>query len=238
MSRMPIVPLAPGVYRIPTLGDFINSFVFVGDDGAITLVDCGTKRAPKAITRGLDAIGASLRDVTQIVLTHAHNDHAGGAASMVAAADTDGVLVHSADAEYIRAGEGSPRDTSLRLGAVFARLPGGGFAPTAVSEELSDGSIIDIAGGVRVLHTPGHSPGHISLLHEPTRVLITGDAIWNMRARMSWPVAAFCTSFKQTKQTAHVLGEVEYDIAAFTHGPEIRSGARQAVRGFLARTQR
>lgn len=235
---MPIVALAPGVYRIPTLGDFINSFAFIGDDGSITLIDCGTKRAPKTLIKALDAIGATPRDVTRIVLTHAHNDHAGGAAAMVGRSNVEGVAVHSADAEYIRGGTTSPRDKSVRLGAIFARLPGGGFAPVPVSEELSDGSVLDIAGGVRVLHTPGHSPGHISLLHEPTRVLITGDAIWNMRARMSWPVAAFCASFTQTQQTAHILGEVEYDVAAFTHGPEIRSGARRAVRGFLARSQR
>ena len=56
-----------------------------------------------------------------------------------------------------------------------------------------------------------------------------------MRSRMSWPVAAFCTSAKQNQVSAHVLGEADYSIAAFTHGPEIRSNAREAVRGFLAR---
>ena len=235
MTKAPVIPLAPGVYRIPTLGDFINSFAFLGDDGSVTLVDCGLKRAPKAIVAGLRAIGRHPSDVTRIVLTHAHNDHAGGAAHMVEATGVDGVTVHSEDAGYIRAGTPSPRDTTTRLGAVFARLPGGGFVATPVSTELADGDVLDVAGGVRVLHTPGHSPGHVSLLHEPTAVLITGDAIWNMRSRMSWPVAAFCTSYRQNQQTAHVLGEVDYQVAAFTHGPEISTGAREAVRGFLAR---
>ena len=55
-----------------------------------------------------------------------------------------------------------------------------GSVATPVDEVLVDGQLLDVAGGLRVLHTPGHSPGHISLLHEPTGVLITGDAIWNM----------------------------------------------------------
>jgi hypothetical protein len=45
----------------------------------------------------------------------------------------------------------------------------------------------------------------------------------------------FCTDHAMSKETAEVLGEVEYDVAAFTHGPEIREGAREAVRGFLRR---
>jgi glyoxylase-like metal-dependent hydrolase (beta-lactamase superfamily II) len=226
------------VYRIPTLGDFINSFAFVDDDESVTLVDCGVKRAPAKIVSALEAIGKTPSDVTRIVLTHAHNDHAGGAAQMVQRSSVDGVMVHADDAAFIASGVGAPRDESVRFGAMFSRMPGGGFAPADVNEHLRDGSIIDVAGGIRVVHTPGHTPGHISLLHEPTSVLITGDAIWNMRSRMSWPIAAFCTSAALNQQTAHALGELDYSIAAFTHGPQISIDARDAVRGFLARPSR
>ena len=233
MGRAPIIPLAPGVYRIPTLGDFINSFAFVDDDESVTLVDCGVKRAPAKIVSALATIGRTPADVNRIVLTHAHSDHAGGAAQMVQRSNVDGVMVHADDAEFISTGTGAPRDASVRLGAMFSRVPGGGFAPVDVNEHLHDGAMIDVAGGIRVLHTPGHTPGHISLLHEPTGVMITGDAIWNMRSRLTWPIAAFCTSAALTRQTAHVLGEVDYSIAAFTHGPQISDNAREAVRGFL-----
>jgi len=233
MGRAPIIPLAPGVYRIPTLGDFINSFAFVDDDESVTLVDCGVKRAPAKIVSALEAIGKTPADVTRIVLTHAHNDHAGGAAQMVQRSSVDGVMVHADDAEFISSGIGAPRDESVRFGAMFSRMPGGGFAPVDVNEHLHDGFIIDVAGGIRVVHTPGHTPGHISLLHEPTSVLITGDAIWNMRSRMSWPIAAFCTSAALNQKTAYVLGELDYSVAAFTHGPQISIDAREAVRGFL-----
>ena len=50
---------------------------------------------------------------------------------------------------------------------------------------------------------------------------------------MTWPIKALCTDFAMTKQTAHVLGEVDYDVVAFTHGPEIRDNARRTVQGFL-----
>ena len=79
----PAVVLAPGVVRIPTLGDFINSFAFTDSDGSVTLVDCGLKRAPARIVAGLAHIGKHPYDVTRIILTHAHPDHAGGARAML-----------------------------------------------------------------------------------------------------------------------------------------------------------
>jgi hypothetical protein len=51
---------------------------------------------------------------------------------------------------------------------------------------------------------------------------------------MGWGVKAFCQDVKLNQQTAHVLGELEYDVAAFTHGPHITDRARERVRGFLA----
>jgi glyoxylase-like metal-dependent hydrolase (beta-lactamase superfamily II) len=102
-----------------------------------------------------------------------------------------------------------------------------------VDHELVDGEVLPVGGGLRVVHTPGHSPGHVSLLHEPSGVLITGDAIWNV-LRLRWPVKAFCTDVAMTQRTASVLGDLEYSTAAFTHGPQVTDRARERVRGFLA----
>ena len=98
---------------------------------------------------------------------------------------------------------------------------------------MADGELLD-GSALRVHHTPGHTPGHCSLVHEPSGTLITGDAIWNMRSRRTWPVLAFCTNAALTEQTATLLGDLEHTTAAFTHGPEIRGTGRAAIREFLA----
>ncbi|MFZ4486401.1 MAG: MBL fold metallo-hydrolase [Candidatus Nanopelagicales bacterium] len=229
----PAVTLAPGVVRIPTLGDFINSFAFTDSDGSVTLVDCGLKRAPARIVAGLADIGKHPGDVTRIILTHAHPDHAGGAGAMLGATGVAGVDAHESDAEYLRKGSAPPRDTSTTSGRIFERLPTSGFGPIPVASELKDGDVIPVAGGIRVVHTPGHTPGHVSLLHESSGVLVTGDSIFNIASRRTWPLAAFCTSFAQSKATAAILADLEYGIAAFTHGPEIRDHARERIRQFL-----
>jgi glyoxylase-like metal-dependent hydrolase (beta-lactamase superfamily II) len=234
----PAIAIGPSIYRIPTLGDFINSFALVDSDGQVTLVDCGLKRAPGRIVRGLASIGKHPRDVTRILLTHAHNDHAGGAAEFAAKSGADSVMAHTADAGYLRSGSMPPRDATTGIGRLIRRLPTGGFSPVHAVTELQDRQLLDLAGGVQVIHTPGHTPGHVSLLHPDSEVLITGDAIFNMRARMTWPFAAFCTSFEQTRRTARILADLEYSTAAFTHGPEVRGTGRAAIQDFLRRKHR
>jgi glyoxylase-like metal-dependent hydrolase (beta-lactamase superfamily II) len=224
------VQLAPGVWRIPTApADLVNSFAFVDDDGQVTLVDAGTKGAPRRIVAGLEHMGSSPSEVTRIIATHAHPDHVGGLNSLHGRTGAR-VAVHERDAAYVREGKGPVLDATSLSGRLFRRNRGA--TPTQVDEELTDGQVVEVGGGLRVLHTPGHTPGHISLLHEPSGVLITADSIWNVRG-MRLPFKALCTDFVMTKQTAHVLGEVDYAVAAFTHGPEIHENAREAIRGFL-----
>jgi glyoxylase-like metal-dependent hydrolase (beta-lactamase superfamily II) len=234
MPGPPAVLIAPGVWRIPTAPRaLVNSFAFAEDDGRVTLVDCGTKGAPGKIVTALEFIGAAPSDVTRIVLTHAHPDHAGGVEAVRAASGAP-VAVHADDAPFARTGTPPPRDPAFRLARLLARVPGGDFPAVEVAEELADGQVLDVAGGLRVVHTPGHTPGHVSLLHERSRVLVTGDALFNWRG-IGWSIRFLCTDFRLSQQTAHVLGELDYAVAAFTHGPEIRDDSREQVRGFLRR---
>jgi len=233
MAKDPAVLLAPGVWRIPLLGDLVNGFIFRDADDQVTLLDMGLGSSGRKVMAALSWIGSGPADVTRILLTHAHADHAGGAA-YVAERTGLGFGVHADDAEAVRTGTPPPGGSGL--GRLLARLPGTGFKPAPVSDELTDGQVLPVAGGLRVVHTPGHSPGHASYLHEGSGVLVTGDALFNVR-RVRWPVRAFCTDFAMTKQTAHVLAELDYDVAAFTHGPELREHAREDIRAFLARSR-
>jgi glyoxylase-like metal-dependent hydrolase (beta-lactamase superfamily II) len=236
MSAAPAIELVPGIFRIPTIGrSAVNSYAFVEADGSVTLVDCGIAKAPPRIVAGLAAIGKRPADVNRIVLTHAHGDHIGGA-SVFAQSSGAAVFIHADDVPFAREGVKPPADTSFLSGRLMNRLPGGNFSPVADARPFADGDVLDVAGGLRVLHTPGHSPGHVSLLHEPSGVLITGDALFNVFG-VRLPLPALCTNFRLTQQTAHVLGEVEYNLAAFTHGPEIRDGARTRIRRYLASRQ-
>src|SRR3954465_8452553 len=191
MAKDLVVPLVPGVWRIPLVRDFVNGFILRDDDGQVTLVDMGGKRSGPKVIAALGTIGSAPSDVTRLVLTHAHPDHAGGAAH-VARETGRSFTIHQSDAAYATEGTSPPPDRSFLLRRLFDRLsrPGKDFEPLTVEREMVDGEVLPIAGGVRVVHTPGHSPGHVSLLHETSRTLITGDAIFNVRG-LRWPIRSF-----------------------------------------------
>jgi glyoxylase-like metal-dependent hydrolase (beta-lactamase superfamily II) len=233
---MAAVELAKGIWRIPTVPfDLVNSFLLADDDGSLTLVDAGLKRAEKKVLAALAALGKAPQDVQRIVLTHAHPDHAGGLAGAKRATGAT-VLAHDRDAVYLQSGKPPHLDRSRLSGRVMTRMRGT-FGKVDVGETFQDGELLPIGGGLRVVHTPGHSPGHVSLLHEPTRVLITGDALFNVRG-LRYSPATFCTDIRLSRETADRLGDLEYDVAAFTHGAHVSSGAREAVRAFLRERSR
>lgn len=230
---MAAVQLADGVWRIPTAPfDLVNSYLLADDDGQLTLVDAGLKGADRRILAALAVLGRAPQEVTRILLTHAHPDHAGGLAT-VRQRTGGAVLGHEREAGYLRTGTVPPRDTSTRLGRLLARLPGGGFAPVEVARTFVDGELLDVCGGLRVIHTPGHTPGHVSLLAERTGVLITGDSVVNVRG-LRYSPAGFCTDVRLSRDSAARLGELDVAVVAFTHGAEVTRDARATLRAFLA----
>ncbi len=233
MTRHLTVELAPGFWRLPLIGDYTNGFVFRDDDGQVTLLDMGMSFWGKKVLAALASLGSGPADVTRLLLTHCHPDHAGGAAYLSRETGR-AVDVHADDAVYVRTGTQPDPDPKQRLSRLLRLLPSGPGAAVEVGEELTDGQLLPVAGGLRVIHTPGHSPGHVSYLHEPSGVLVTGDTIFNVLG-LRWPIKALCSDFAMTQKTAHRLAEIDYGVAAFTHGPEIRDRPREAIRRFLGR---
>ncbi len=233
MAKVAAVPLAENVWRIPLIGDYVNGFMLRDDDGQVTLIDMGVGKSGAKVMAALGSIGSGPSDVTRLMLTHCHPDHVGGAAYV--SKETGRPLdVHADDAQYVRTGTLPDVDQTSRIGKLFRKLPDPKLESLTVGEELTDGQVVPFAGGIRVVHTPGHSPGHASYLLEESGVLITGDAIFNVLG-MRWSPKFLCSNYAMTKKTAHRLGELEYTTAAFTHGPQIQERPREAIRKFLSK---
>ena len=94
-----------------------------------------------------------------------------------------------------------------------------------VSRRLREG---DGLAGFTVLHTPGHTVGHIALWRESDRVLIAGDVLNGMhlmtgRAGLHEPPAAFSLDPARNRQSARRLAELRPSLTCFGHGPALRS---------------
>jgi glyoxylase-like metal-dependent hydrolase (beta-lactamase superfamily II) len=227
-----VVEIAPGVHRVAVAPrDSVNVFLVADEQGALTLVDAGWRNAPRHVLAALGELGREPRDLEHIVITHAHHDHTGGLAALVAETGAD-VAVHERDAVHVRTGRPPRNAGGGRIGRAADRVHYGRFTGVDVDREFADGELLKAGGGLRVVHTPGHTPGHSSLLHEPTGTLFVGDTVFNLR-RIDWPWQFFCTDPSLNHRTATRLCDLEFEVAAFAHGPEIREGAREAVCAFL-----
>ena len=185
---MKIIPLS-----IPTpfyVGD-VNVYLIKEDP--ITLIDVGPKtpQAAKVLREKLGREGIQFSDVQRIVLTHAHEDHCGLTKQVRDESKNAEVLVHEWETGHLfgRLAHEEHRQLMLRSGvpdAVFLEMQSLYAEISLLTDSLSDGEFgklhdnmeLDFEGGaLRVLHTPGHTPGSCSFVREADRTLICGDCV-------------------------------------------------------------
>ncbi|MBI0583851.1 MAG: MBL fold metallo-hydrolase [Methanomassiliicoccus sp.] len=159
------VPLSPTV----SLDRSVNVFVVEGED--LALIDSGTKGSGKTILRRIRALGRRPNEVSKLFLTHSHPDHIGAAAEIVAATGCQ-VVAHAAERTWIE-------DPSIQK----AERPVPGFDSlvgdaVTVGRRVGDGDVVAMGGfDLKIVHTPGHSPGSITLWSRADRAAFTGDAV-------------------------------------------------------------
>lgn len=185
---MQIVPLS-----IPTpfyVGD-VNVYLIKEDP--VTLIDVGpkTKEAAAALKSGLARNGVNLADVQRIVLTHAHEDHCGLAKTVRDEARNAEILVHDWETGHLfgRLARDEHENLLKRSGVpaqVFEEMREMYESISLLTDSLADGEFNSLqdemelqfdSGTLRVLHTPGHTPGSCSFVRESNRTLICGDCV-------------------------------------------------------------
>ena len=201
------------VFVVP--GVVANAYILVDTDG-LTIIDTGLPRTEKKILAYVASLGMSAHDVKRIILTHSDLDHVGGLAALhkLTGART---YASQIEAEAIASGKSSrkikPSGFSMRR-LMFAVLrPFMKATPFKVEEILTDGQVLPALGGLRVVETSGHTPGHISLFAPVVGILFCGDSMVNdengiqgSRSGLTWDDAkAREAEKKQAALGAHIV---------------------------------
>jgi len=116
------------------------------------------------------------------------------------------------------------------LRQVLCRLffdPDERMEPVTIDQPLSDGEILPIAGGIEVIHTPGHCAGHVALLWRPGRMLFAGDVCTNLMG-LGDPVGF--ESLEEGRASQRKLASLSFDAAGFGHGKPIARNASAQFR--------
>jgi glyoxylase-like metal-dependent hydrolase (beta-lactamase superfamily II) len=99
--------------------------------------------------------------------------------------------------------------------------------PVTINQPLTAGEILPIAGGIEVIHTPGHCAGQVALLWRPGRMLFAGDVCMNIMG-LGDPIGF--ESLKDGRASQRKVASLSFDAAGFGHGEPIVRGASTSFR--------
>lgn len=245
--------VVPGVWLLP----FEVGQAYIWDwGGGLTVVDSGLAGSAEAILNAVRAIGRRPDDVQEIVLTHYHDDHRGGAAELARRTGAS-IVAHRTEASVIRgerpqtpptltdferpiaegvlarmAPKGAPSggDEPLALAALARQLVFSALPPVEVHREVEDGDAV--GGRGLVVHIPGHTAGSIAVLAPALGVLFTGDTLASYEGEVIPGV--FNVDRAALLESIAKLARLEFEVACFGHGAPVVGGADRQARALVA----
>jgi glyoxylase-like metal-dependent hydrolase (beta-lactamase superfamily II) len=229
----------------------VNVF-FVGTPANWVLVDTGVYFSAGRIQKAAESLfGAGTRP-SAILLTHGHFDHVGSLKPLTRRWDVP-VYAHRLELPYVTGRSSYPPPdpgvgggTMALLSAVYPRRPVD--LRERVRELPTDGSVPHLERW-RLLDTPGHTPGHVSLFREDDRVLIAGDAfvttrqesltaVLTQRREIHGPPAYYTPDWDSAERSVRRLAALQPEIAATGHGlpmqgEDLRRGLNELSERFI-----
>lgn len=184
----------------------------VETDSGLVLLDAGFPHTIDQLEEGLDDSEYGLADVEIVLLTHHDGDHAAGLAALSERTDAL-VAAHREEAPYV-----DGREFPIKTPDDQDR-----YEPVPVDVELVGGESIRTAvGPMRLLHTPGHSPGHLAAYLPEVKVLIAADAMIS-EGGLAGPNEAYTPDMETAVETVGALADLDVETVICFHGGPVEA---------------
>jgi glyoxylase-like metal-dependent hydrolase (beta-lactamase superfamily II) len=227
---MSVHRILPGLHELRLPG--VNAFLLESESQGLTLVDTGLPGSAAAIIDAVHSLGGEASDLRRILVTHSHADHTGSLADLKRLTSAQ-IFMHRRDAALVAKGRAKRPlfpSPGILNSFLFKRMVGP--KPTTISRVEADVLVenreeIPVWGGISVIHTPGHTEGHVAFLARERGVLFVGDAAANFFDLRLMP------GYEHLQQGMMSLGHLcryRFEVACFGHGPSIPYGADRRFR--------
>jgi len=211
----------PGVFH-PTL---------IWDDSEVVLIDTGLPGQRELIREAVEKAGVSFDRISKIIITHQDTDHIGSLATIVKAATrVVEVFSHEVEKPYIQGDLKPIKMTPERMAQLEVRLSKMSeekrieiksmFINTSakVNKTVEDTQELPFCGGIQVIYTPGHTPGHISLYLKKYKTLVTGDAMNVVEGKLCGPNPQFTYNMEDALNSLKKLSKYNIKTVICYHG--------------------
>lgn len=204
------------------------------------LVDCGYPHFVEYMEQAAARNEVSLRSLTKIIVTHHDMDHIGSLAALKRIVPHAEIIAHEIERPYIEGSEKSLRvvqaEATLEGLAGEARAQAEGFIrflntiePAAVDRTVAHNELLPWCGGIRIVHTPGHMPGHISLYLPSGKTLIAADAVVVEGGKLSIANPQYTLDLDEAVRSVGLLLDYDIDRLVCYHGGIYQGDVKQAL---------
>ena len=211
-----------------------NGYLIEGEDG-LTLIDAGFPKKEAAVFDAIRRLGRSTGELRRLILTHGHPDHIGSAAAIVRETGAR-TYMHPIDKPLAESGGPfrpmTPAPGLLRQ--ILCRVmfdPRERLEPIAIDQPMTDGETLPIAGGIDVVHAPGHCAGQVALLWRAGRMLFAADVFMNVTG-LGDPLGF--EDVEAGRASQRKLSGLSFDAVGFGHGRPITRNAAASLRNGVA----
>lgn len=210
----------------------VNSFLLKTEDGLL-IIDTGYPNSADKLFAAVRETGHDPANIRHLLLTHCHIDHAGSAAEVCRRTGAR-TYAHRIDADLISRGEAERHGTTVTPGLIpaliyrfFIKNEGTHYEPLPIDQPLEHGEMLPLAGGVEIIHTPGHSAGHIALLLKQEGVLVAADLCAHV---MGLSYSTVNEDIGLARQSILRAADYPFEQAVFGHGNPLRKQANSQLR--------
>lgn len=217
----------------------------VSDSKSMVLIDTGFPDQLPLIQQAAQKEGIDLNKLTHIVITHHDVDHIGSLAALKRTYPQAVVLSSAIEADYISGNKKSPRlemaeqryemaspEDKQAIRSYLQRLQG--IERISVDKTFKEDELLPCMGGILIISTPGHLPGHISLYFEKEKTLITGDAMTMENGKVAMANLQYTLNMAQARESVQKF--LKYDIEKIIcyHGGVFEGDGHKAIEEALA----